>query len=447
MTASSLDNTEFKNLLAPTDEALTLSEHFQRFLQLPIFPMLGLVCLFVATFLNLINLTLDKDKVAIDLQVMLKLAGLAACGIYGGLGFLSLPKVRQTIFTFPIMWMFLILGFYFLAVPFSLTPTESLASTISIACVMLMTVTVLHHVGPQVVLNIVFAAMTLFVAFSWFVYFAVPEIGVFAEPIPGGEFQYRMSGLAHPNTLGQVSGLTVVVGFLLYFTYKQKWLLIVGTVLLALLALMFSLSRTSLFATVVAVAVVHRHKVFDRRKMIYGLWLGAAGLIGLMILSLSVDLEAFFLGKLSFVAKSGDAEELTSATGRADIWGYTIRLISQRPLTGFGAATTKYHLAEYSSYTHNLILNIAFSSGVLGGLAALAMCLGRLFSLFRSHHAIADALVTFVLINGLFENVIFSFLAGMPTVIWTMGLCLPAMEAQQESTPGILNASLKGRRQ
>ena len=99
MTASSLDNTEFKNLLAPTGEALTLSEHFQRFLQLPIFPMLGLVCLFVATFLNLINLTLDKDKVAIDLQVMLKLAGLAACGIYGGLGFLS--PVSYTHLTLP----------------------------------------------------------------------------------------------------------------------------------------------------------------------------------------------------------------------------------------------------------------------------------------------------------------------------------------------------------
>ena len=447
MIASELNRSEFDGLFGEEHAGnLTMAQQFQRLLKMPVFPIFGLMVLFAATFLNLVNVQVDKDTVAIDKQVILKLLVLAGCGAYGGLGFLLLPKVRRTILTFPILWMFIILGFYLLAVPTSISPTESLASTISIACVLLMTVTVLHHAGCQVVLNVVFAAMTLFVALSWVVYFVVPTIGIFAEPLPDGEFQIRMSGLAHPNTLGQFSGLMIVVGFLLFVKYKQRSVFLYAAVLMAVAALVGSLSRTSLLATMVAIAVVYRNRVFLRKNLIYSLWFGVLGLIGLMILSMTTDVGALIAEKLSFISKSGDAEELTSATGRADIWEYAIQMIGQRPLNGYGAATTKHHLIEFSSYTHNLILNIAFSSGVLGGLAALCMCLGRVRALFTNHHAIADSLVAFILVNGLFENVIFSFLAGMPTIVWTIGLCLPAMEVEHKEKPRVLNASFKERR-
>jgi O-antigen ligase len=78
----------------------------------------------------------------------------------------------------------------------------------------------------------------------------MPEIGVFWEPTLDGEFTRRMSGLAHPNTLGQYAGLTVVVGVALFQFYGQrsKWRMLV--IILAAAALVSSLSRTSLVATV-----------------------------------------------------------------------------------------------------------------------------------------------------------------------------------------------------
>ncbi|MFK7766671.1 MAG: O-antigen ligase family protein [Mariniblastus sp.] len=447
MITTEMQKPEFDGLLDfDRNEMLTMSGQIERLLTLPVFPLFGLLVLFGASFMNLLDVQVDKDTVALDKQVLLKLAILAGCGIYGGLGFLLLPKVRRTLLSFPILWMVVILGCYLMAVPTSMTQTESLASTMSIACILLMTATVLQHVGPQMVLNVVFAAMTLFVALSWVAFFLWPAVGVFAEPITDGEFQMRMSGLAHPNTLGQFSGMMIVVGFLLRVKYEQKSLWIVAAVVMAAGALIGSLSRTSLLATIVAITVVHRNRVFIRGNLIYALWIGVAGLVGLMFLSITTDIGALIMDKISFLSKSGDAEELTSATGRADIWGYAIRMISERPLTGYGAATTKYHLVDYSSYTHNMILNIAFSSGVIGGLAALSMCLGRVWALFKKHHDIADALVAFILINGLFENVIFSFLAGMPTIVWTIGLALPAMESDQEIQPRIMSASLKERR-
>jgi O-antigen ligase len=176
------------------------------------------------------------------------------------------------------------------------------------------------------------------------------------------------------------------------------------------------------------------------------------GAVTLLALSTQSNISDKIEDKLSFLSKSGDTSELTSATGRADIWAFAIRKVADRPLTGFGAATSKYYMQDYSSYTHNLIINVLFSTGVFGGLLALLMCIGRIISLFTNHHVVADAIVAFILVNGLFENVIFSFLAGMPTIIWITGLCLPQwmpegddFATDQQEPVGLANADCSGK--
>jgi O-antigen ligase len=125
---------------------------------------------------------------------------------------------------------------------------------------------------------------------------------------------------------------------------------------------------------------------------------------------------------MTIVSKSGEADELTSATGRAEIWQYSMHLISERPLLGHGAATSKYYLADYSKYTHNLLLNIAFSTGIFGGLLGLVMVLYQSATVIFKTHAIVSAVIVYILVNGLFENVIFSTIAGMPTLLWAMSM-------------------------
>ena len=141
-----------------------------------------------------------------------------------------------------------------------------------------------------------------------------------------------------------------------------------------------------------------------------------------MILLAVTDLDRLLESKLSMLTKSGDTSELTTATGRAEIWAQAWKLVQEKPLTGYGAASSKVLLAEYSMYTHNLWLNVTLSTGLLGGILILLTTLSRLNQFFYRRHPIADGLVAMILFNGLAENVIFSLLAGMPTILFVIGL-------------------------
>ena len=56
------------------------------------------------------------------------------------------------------------------------------------------------------------------------------------------------------------------------------------------------------------------------------------------------------------------------------------------------------------------------------------MILGRLRTLFFKGHPLVDSLLVFLVINGLFENVIFSILAGLPTMVWVIVLAWPLLK-------------------
>ena len=75
-----------------------------------------------------------------------------------------------------------------------------------------------------------------------------------------------------------------------------------------------------------------------------------------------------------------------------------------------------------------MILNVAFSTGIIGGFACLMMVLGRIRAMFSISHPLADGILVFIIVNGLFENVIFAVLAGMPTMVWIMSLSWPLLE-------------------
>ncbi len=406
----------------------SVEDRLSGILSLPLSTFVGLTLVTIVAFLNLADVSIDKDKVGLDMQVMLKLVGIGCAALYGMIGFLTDRRVRDLVQTFPIFWVVIIITMYFVASPFSLTPTISFASTLSMVAVLLLTIRALVQIGIMPVLNAIFVGMGLFNVLSWVVYFVWPEVGVLKEPLPEGKFAYRMSGLAHSNVLGQYAGLTVVLGTIMFFSYQQRSSVRVGLIAVAFGALVSSLSRTSLVATVVALTIAYRRVFFKPEYLQRYVVATMMGIFAVMVISTQVDIGAKIKEKMTMVSKSGDADELTSATGRSEIWAYAIRLISERPLIGYGAATSKYYLALYSSYTHNMILNVAFSTGIIGGFACLMMVLGRVRAMFSISHPLADGILVFIIVNGLFENVVFSVLAGMPTMVWVMSLSWPLLK-------------------
>jgi len=177
-----------------------------------------------------------------------------------------------------------------------------------------------------------------------------------------------------------------------------------------------------LIATVFGLAIAYRSVFFKAEYLQRYIVAAMVGIFALMVVSTQVDLGAKLKEKMAIVSKSGDADELTSATGRSEIWAYTIRLLAERPIVGYGAATSKYYLERYSRYTHNMILNVAFSTGIIGGFACVMMVLGRIRALFSISHPLPDGIVAFIVLNGFFENVIFAVITGMPTILWIMTL-------------------------
>ena len=397
-------------------------------MNIPILTLLGLGLIFFVTWINLVNLSTEKVTVGLDAQVLVKLMGIAAAGLYGAFGFCTDRRVRDILQTFPMFWMVVIIALYFVAAPFSITQVPSFASAVSMVAILLMTITALVQIGIMPVLNAIFAGMAFFNIFSWIVYFVWPEVGVLVEPLPNGKFAYRMSGLAHANTLGQYTGLTVVLGTVMYFTYQKRSLVRTGLIFIALAALVNSFSRTSLAATVLALAVAYRHVFLKREYFTKYIAVMLVGLLATIVISTQVDVGAMIKEKMTLISKSGETDELATATGRAQIWAYTITLIKERPLIGYGAATSKYYLAEYSQYTHNMVLNVAFSTGIVGGFAMLMMILGRIRAMMGVSHPLADGILVFIIVNGIFENVMFSILCGMPTIVWIMSLSWPLLK-------------------
>ena len=387
-----------------------------------VWQLIGFGLLFSASFFNLVALDSEKDVVKLDVQVYLKLAIVAGCGLYGGFGFLSDPRIQRIAFSLPVAFVLVLCGMCALASVFAFEPINAMVSSVSILCIYLMALTVSVSSGRVFAMKTIFWATGLFVFASWVIYFVAPGIGVMQEAIDGGEFVSRMSGLSHPNTLGQCAGICCLLGFCLYRNHEHRGILVLCVMLLAAAALVNSYSRSSMLATGFGLLAIYRHQMLNRSNLGKWWFVIVVLIAGLMVLSTQVDIAQTLREKSAVLSKSGDAEELATATGRSAIWAKTIELIGKRPLLGYGLTSSKNLLDDYSLYTHNLWLNVGLSCGLGGLLIAVLMFAWRFRMLFTFYSPLADAVFVFIVVNGLFENVIFSNLCGLPTICLVLTL-------------------------
>ncbi len=390
----------------------------------------SLFCLMaVITLTNLANLTPEKDSAGLDKFVLVKLILTGACGIAGLYGFFAVPRVQMLLFSLPGVWLTGLASAWFAAALFSPTLLISAASALSLWCILLFTVTVVVTIGPKSCLRAVLIGIALFVCASWVAWLALPSLGVFAEPLADGQFRLRMAGITHPNLLAQYAGLGAGLSVVTYQTGVVRSRMIWLLVPICLGAMLFSISRAATIALVVALAVTYRGRILQftgLRALLLG---GLVVTGGLLVLAAQENVGGLLSERqLSLLSKSGDTRELTSLTGRTEIWSYALRKVSERPLLGFGPATSKKILADYVGYTHNLWLNVLFCSGISGLIWMTGLTLGRVFDVFARPHRIADFIIVFIFVNGLAENVILSFIPGAPTVLLIVAVLWRANE-------------------
>ena len=375
------------------------------------------------------NISVKSDS---DQLIMPKLFVLGCGGIYGFHGLITRASVREKILTFPVVWLPIIFFLLFCVAPFSIMPLRSLASLTTYVAVFLMTVTALDNFGEKKTIELIQIGLVAFVAGSWIAYLAFPSVGLFAESTAHGYF-YRMGGLGHPNVLGQIAAFTGIVSVVLFFESQTNRYRNGIFAMLALGALVNCYSRTSIFAFLVSVFVAYRQRFLRRKYMfVYGICI-AATLLAFLVAATQYDLISVFESKLSVFAKSEDTSEFTTATGRSDIWIHAIDLIRERIIFGYGASVQKYYFQDHSFHTHNMLLNIAFCGGITPLIAAMCMFFGRLVSLWQERDPLPTAIVVFVMINGIFEQILFTKLGAAPMILWTLVLVWPLLQSKSKS--------------
>ena len=403
------------------------------------FPLICGALLALACFANTVDLNYnyasDEDYVGLDWQVAVKLVIAGACGIMGGIGVLMSVQVRSTLASVPGCILVALAGVFIVT---SLVALPE-AATVSRAAAMVnlgylcFVPTALSLLGLRRIAIICLFALVANLLVNWVLYLGFPTMGVFEEELWGNVTARRMGGLGHPNSIARIG---VLSGILALSMLRSRELaprlpmgrtLLIAVLVLVLLTMPATFSRTAFIAGMAAAGLLLLDKILTRVGLIItagGLILIVGGVLGLELVSGGGFFSDSFL---SMTTKTGEMKELTSATGRTDIWAEAIRLISERPLTGYGLNSAPFMMKEFSLHPHNLLLHALMSGGVLAGLLVLCLLAWNVFFGLTSHEPLVRAISIYVLVSGVFEDTVLDTFASPSTLLWLVVMIYPSL--------------------
>jgi O-antigen ligase len=190
-------------------------------------------------------------------------------------------------------------------------------------------------------------------------------------------------------------------------------------------ALLMTNSRSPLvMATLILVAAY----AFSWRRLYAGLFVIS---VGLLLFAALIPFGQDFL--LKAVSRSGDVGEVTSFTGRTDIWYAVLKLVELQPLTGYGYASSVFVLPQYAneigfttSHAHNVMLQLLLTTGWIGVLLFTLSVAGVALRAVVYRDRIAFGMMAFVLLNGITESSGFTTLANICSLAFGIAVSLPA---------------------
>jgi exopolysaccharide production protein ExoQ len=298
----------------------------------------------------------------------------------------------------------LLFGLWALATTlYSISPLYTFAAALAFLGLWVTAVTLATSVDPA--RSVVWLASTLFgmAATSLLLYAVAPSIAMVAYE---NSTTLRLGGIfGNANALGGVSALAILLVVTAWYSPMSRimrWLsVIVVPVCLATLAL--SQSRTAMLGLAAGVTAV-----YVRRHPLALLPILAFGASGIVLL---LGFPGFVDTLIALVARSGRIEQVTTFTGRTEIWAFVISAIEKSPMLGYGFASTKELIpAGYAgpygwttSSAHNLWLQTWVTTGAIGLLLVLTSQLGSLWAWVRRPMPLRDGLCVYVLFVGLFE--------------------------------------------
>jgi O-antigen ligase len=284
-----------------------------------------------------------------------------------------------------------------------------------------------------------FLGLVAFAAISLALYIFLPGFAV-ATGVAG---EGRLRGVTGaPNSLGPLMVIGVLIGLYVFAesgARRYKFAIALSLVVL-LTALALTGSRTAIGGLGLALVTV---AIAASSFFLWGALIGAVVLV--WIISHPPLLYAAFRLLADLFARSGQVLELTTFTGRMEIWRFSLQKWAEAPWFGYGLGAPRWVNSEgwsnlsggTTGTTHNMVLESLMSLGAVGTILLFVVVLTLLLKVVRYYRRtplgtpqrrLAWLLVTlmiFILVDGLMEK---SF-AGLPspqTIVLAMiaGTCL-----------------------
>jgi O-antigen ligase len=288
----------------------------------------------------------------------------------GVIGYFQIPTLRRLTTSPAAVSMLAFVVVSLLSGLYSPTPVYSFGCALSLFSLYVFSGALVSKLSETEFLWAIVLTLTAFLMIGWVVYYESPPFATAEEWSPGGVI-LRMSGITgQANNLGAVCDIQLGAVFLLWYARRCRLAAAIPFAAVGLISLMASDSRTGMIELGLASMAV----LLRPWPLVLGSALLATGLALLTAMAGSFHME----GLLGHFSRTGDPSDVTTLTGRFEIWSFVQQKILDSPIIGWGYNSSKVLItvdlgtASPIDTAHNMLLQSLLSVGLIGTLPVVA---------------------------------------------------------------------------
>ncbi len=367
-----------------------------------------------------------KTSDGMDGIVVVKLALAAICFLGGTWGFFTFAAVRAVLGSVSGLFFAALIVLTMLGAS-SGVAMESIPISLINYTFFVFVVTAIHVLGFRVFGLALTTGIAFTAIMATFLFYFIPEVGVFSEAISARETVDRLGGVGHPNSTARALSIVCILVLFLWRTREIPWWICIPFLVLFCWDATLAKSRTAIAAGTAAVVMLFIDKVVTRPGIAVMLLVFLSGLAGCFVLFATGRDQRLVDQLVGRIAKSGDKSEIVTVTGRVEIWSEAIAIIAQRPLLGYGLSSAPKLLPDFGQSTHNAFLNAAMGGGVLAGFIMVGFFIKLCWDVLDSPHFAIRAFCMYLLLSFLLEDTVLDMFPGPGSLIWFACIALHGM--------------------
>ncbi len=330
------------------------------------------------------------------------------------------PRVRSLYWSVPgLLLTGLALSYFASSLATSVVPRTNAFSASVLFCWSLLFVgTSVAYLGGRQTLLCLWIGLVAFSLGGCALYLVSPSQTRFIEIMNLHTRIERYGGLGHPNTQGRFAliCLVMLIGAVMEGRLRKIWLLPAAIFFLGIA--WATMSRTPLIGGFAAIGFMVLANMNRTRALLLVIGVGLGIVFGVLALQFSSSVQSLTHRAVGKLTKTGDVEEVTTLTGRTDIWSIAFEHALDRPLFGNGPGATPILMEKKSGHAHNVLLDVATNLGFPAAFMVLGVFAWQILVALQFRNIIFRGTLAFLCINGLTERLLFGNIPESMTYVW-----------------------------